>query len=151
MQGLPGQPAGSCALHRLLPCLPAPAAAPDLAAATAAAPDLAAATAAAPCAVFLSVGSPPCSIHTIDVNDPAVGFGSEDPTKDATQHRLWKKYVTFHKVRPNSLCTSTNGLGSRCYLLLSCWGAQPYQSWLSPATTTGWLSHPPPRAGIFYR
>lgn len=35
----------------------------------------------------------------MDVNDPAAGFGSADAAKDPTQHRLWKNYVTFHKVR----------------------------------------------------
>lgn len=34
----------------------------------------------------------------MDVNDPAAGFGSADASKDPTQHRLWKKYVTFHKA-----------------------------------------------------
>ena len=52
--------------------------------------------------------TPPCSIHTIDVNDPALGFGSADASKDPTQHRLWKKYVTFHKVRSNRFCATIN-------------------------------------------
>ena len=99
MQGLPGQPAGApngMPHHVLSGCCydPAPAAAPDLAAPSPAGQ------------MRLHSSPPPCRIHTIDVNDPAVGFGSEDPTKDATQHRLWKKYVTFHKVRPNRFCVT---------------------------------------------
>ena len=37
-------------------------------------------------------------IITIDLNDPAQGFGG-DGARDVTQKPLWKKYVTFLKVR----------------------------------------------------
>ncbi|KAL4427670.1 hypothetical protein ABPG75_001759 [Micractinium tetrahymenae] len=35
-------------------------------------------------------------IHTIDMTDPTVGFGAGNAKANPTQHRLWKKYVTFH-------------------------------------------------------
>eukprot|EP00887_Chlorella_sp_A99_P000455 scaffold17.g455.t1 len=36
-------------------------------------------------------------VHTVDTNDPKTGFGSTDAKNDPTQHKLWTKYVTFHK------------------------------------------------------
>ncbi|KAL4444649.1 hypothetical protein ABPG77_002466 [Micractinium sp. CCAP 211/92] len=36
-------------------------------------------------------------IHTIDMHDPTVGFGAGNAVANPTQHRLWKKYVTFHQ------------------------------------------------------
>lgn len=33
----------------------------------------------------------------MDMNNPANGFGSAASTEDPVQHKLWKKYVTFHE------------------------------------------------------
>ena len=64
-------------------------------------------------------------IHTVDLNHPSSGFGSEDPTKTPTTHPFWKKYITFHQV----MVAGGAGVGS---------GVRTSLAGASPTRGDGW-------------